>query len=350
MIDVSSTAKLVLSALQDNSVPYQPTTALPGTDIPSSPLSWCLAYPGSDFPQLLSILSPNCILLVAYSKSLQFPIQQSAKLLLDLQDLNAKGKICLWKLQNKEGSCYPLAQMRLFLSSCEESAKTQIWTACGLIDKEFKDNTSKYRLGQTLTILSLSSRVKDFLSRAGFGNIKESAIPHGRSLLVIAANDLEAEGSAIKRFPIKVDITAGIIAFRVYFSMNDAVLTTTEPFRTAVLQLIAQLNWLLPVGYYNFASGSHQLQLTLKLHYRCLCLEDLEFSIKAYYDSVVSGYMATVKAVASLYRQSVTERRSESEAYFLHPISDMNRDFSVLLATYRSKISALSDQENTLIE
>jgi hypothetical protein len=38
-----------------------------------------------------------------------------------------------------------------------------------------------------------------------------------------------------------------------------------------------------------------------------------------------------------------------SEAYFLHPISDMSRDFSVLLAAYRSRISTLKDQENTLI-
>jgi len=314
----STAAHRVTSLLHDKAVTYTPISALSASDIPSSCLkNWGVTYPGSasDLPsrQFLT-LENNRATLTVCSRQLEFPRNEGRKVLFQLLDFNTSETQCFWVLEEREERCFPYARMTLILSANEVHAKQQIWLACGLIDRLFREGSRRLRTAQSLTPLEIGRMVKSIFAMKGFTKIKETQIPYGHSVLVIAANELESESSTTKRFPIKVDVT-GILAFRIYFSIRDAAVTATEPFRTAVKQLLPQLNWILPVGYYNYSTQSNQIQLTLKLHYKLLSIEDLETSIQAYYDCVISGYNDTVKAIASLYEQSKRENVEHVDVY-----------------------------------
>ena len=170
--------------------------------------------------------------------------------------------------------------------------------------------------------------MRDFLEATGFKQVKECSIPFGRSYLVVMSSDEEPEESRWKRFPLKIDVT-GILAFRIYFSLDDAAVTGKGRFPAAAIRLLAKLNLILPVGYYNYASGSNQIQLTLKLHYKALSPADLTASIRAYYDAVILYYKGTVASLGTLHRDIEGANKSVSQVtdYYMLVQEDMQGEY-----------------------
>jgi len=317
---VIDTYELVTGVLEAKSVRYKSLSAQL-CEFPCSRLrDRAVVFPGSQSALThvlyVGVLERNVLLIVAYSKYLRCAKEDRPETLQKVLEINQNESGCIWRLEKRNETECLLAEMTLHLSQNPASAKTQLWSACANLDLLFKKNGPNLGKIQLVTATSVVSKVRDFLTKLGFQRIKETQIPNGCSLLVVLSNDELSESSPFRRFPLKVDIT-GILAFRIYFSISDAAVTATEPFRTAVKQLLPQLNWILPVGYYNYSTQSNQIQLTLKLHYKLLPIEDLDTCIKAYYDCVISGYNNTVKAIASLYEQC-QRSKVEVEDVFLY--------------------------------
>jgi hypothetical protein len=215
-----------------------------------------------------------------------------------------------------------------YAEGAEHRSEEVILKGCGTLDVLYKAKASALTPLLLTDSSEVGRKVKDFLEATGFKKVKESAIPSGRSYLVVMSSDEEPEESKWKRFPMKIDVT-GILAFRIYFSLDDAAVTGKGHFLQAAKSLIAKLNAILPVGYYNYASGSNQIQLTLKLHYKTLSAADLSTSIRAYYDACILYYKGTVASLGMLHRdvEKKNESISEITEYFKQVQEDMQGEY-----------------------
>ena len=312
--------------LLDRELPQAPSLRL----LPNT-----FAFPGSrsDFNHVLflSETKPNTLLAVAYSKnSVQTGIGQAEKeaMLLKMLELNAAEPLVVWKLEDRRGSLFPVLEETIMLQGAEHRSQDLIWKGCGTLDVLYKAKVSALTPPLLTDSSEVGRKVKDFLVATGFKKVKESTIPSGWSYLVVMSSDEEPEESKWKRFPMKIDVT-GILAFRIYFSLDDAAVTGKGHFPLPAKALIARLNYILPVGYYNYASSSNQIQLTLKLHYKTLSAVDLSTSIRAYYDACILYYKGTVISLGTLHRDVEMKNRSISEIteYFNQVQEDMQGEY-----------------------
>lgn len=267
-------------------------------------------FPGSrsDFNHVIYLTERSPMLAVAYSKNTVFAAAHQGdteRALANILNVNATEPLAIWKLEDRDGWLYPVLEMSLFQSIyVHSSLQDLIWSACGTLDALYKATL----LSITSVVLAYNStevakQVKAYLQQLGYKKIKESSIPAGISFLVVMSSDEEPEETKWKRFPMKIDVT-GILAFRIYFSLEDAAVTARGHFKNPAKLLIAELNSLLPIGYFNYSSGSDQIQLTLKLHYKTLCTADLAASVKAYYEACVLQYKWTAAALAALHEDA----------------------------------------------
>lgn len=293
---------LIQETLGIHNVHYKqlPTSLLAQT--PSHRLtSGAFVFPGSKFhfnhTIYLSETRGRTLLAVAYSKSTIRAVigKETEQLLLSILNANAMEIVVLWKLEERKDSVFPVLEMALF----PPYTKELIWAACGTLDDRFKATVSS--IAPVLNSTEVAKVVQTFLHNKGFRKVKEASIPAGVSYLVVMLDDQKPEESQWKRFPLKIDIT-DILAFRIYFSLNDAAVTAQGHFRNAAKTLIAELNPKLQVGYFNYSSSSNQIQLTLKLHHHSLTPADLALSVGAYFDTCVLQYQWTVRALAVLHQ------------------------------------------------
>ena len=278
-------------------------------------------FPGSRFEYnhiLFLTEAPRNLLTVAYSKSTVYAtaereVQEVA--LMKLMDANASESLAIWKLEERQGSLMPVLETTLYINTQLPEARLQelIWRNCGNLDTLYKASVAAVSPLPILDTPDVSKKVKNFLVSKGFRKIKESTTPYSTSFLVVMSSDNEPEESKWKRFPLKIDVT-GILAFRIYFSLEDAAVTAKGHFSSSAKYLIAKINQRFAVGYYNYASGSNQIQYTIKLHYKTLAPADITASIKAYYDACVLYYQWTAPALAAMHGDMLETLQSLSES------------------------------------
>lgn len=308
--------------LDNHSVRYK---QLPANYLPQAPSArltlGAFVFPGSksEYNHILYLAEvQRNLLTVAYSKntiyaSAEKEVQETA--LLKLMDANSAESLAIWKLEERQGSLSPVLEMALFPSAKLPEAKLKdlIWRNCGTLDSLYKAGVAAISPLLVLDTPEISKKVKDFLVSIGFRKIKESSIPNGFSFLVVMSSDEEPEESKWKRFPLKIDVT-GILAFRIYFSLEDSAVTAKGHFSNSVKYLIAKINPKFNIGYYNYATGSNQIQFTIKLHYKTLTSADISASLKAYYDTCVLYYQWTVPALAAMYGDMLEVQHSKKES------------------------------------
>lgn len=333
---------LLQAVLDSHHVRYKRFSQADPLQTPSSRLLRnTFAFPGSksNFNHVLFVaeVRPHVLLAVAYSKN---TVQTSGKeeLLGRLLELNASESTALWKLEERRESVFPVLEMTIWLCGGEGRKEDLVWKGCGGLDVLYKSKVATLTPMLLLDTNEVGRKVRDFLEATGFKKVKESSIPFGRSYLVVMSSDEEPEESRWKRFPLKIDVT-GILVFRIYFSLDDAAVTGKGRFPAAAIHLLARLNSILPVGYFNYSSGSNQIQLTLKLHYKTLSAADLTTSIKAYYDASIVHYKGTVPSLGTLYGDVEGANRSISEitSYFQLVQEDMQGEFHWVRLNYADK-------------
>ena len=305
---------LIQEVLSSHNVRFKQLPASQLSQAPSSRLApGAYLFPGSksQFNQALylSQTTGKTLSAMAYSKATtcaRIGKDMAEQLLLSVLNLNGGETLVLWKLEEREGSMFPMLEMSVF----PRYTKELIWTVCGSLDARFKATVSS--VVPVLSTTEASKAIQVLLLSKDFKQAKETNIPSGVSYLVVLSDDQEPEESRWKRFPLKIDVT-GILAFRIYFSLDDAAVTAQGHFRNAAKALIAELNPRLQVGYFNYSSGSHQIQLTLKLHYHSLSRADLPPSVQAYFEACVLQYQWTARALAVLHQDMQLAHHSLSQ-------------------------------------
>lgn len=257
----------------------------------------------------LSEVGANKLLVVVSSKKFGCALRDRDNLQARALDYNAQEIPYLWKVEERGGRCFPLAELTLYISENTDAVDLQIWSACQAIYTFFNLTVSVLL---PVTISSATEVLKSFLIGKGIGRIDDKETSTGRNLLVVLGIESETENLSHLRFPLSIDISR-LIVFRATFAVKSVRVDVKEPFRSAVLQLASQLNWVLDQGHYDFSFN--QLHLTFKVHYQCLTQKELEDCVGGYYEGLCSAYAATVKAIAKLHQQSLSENTEIEDVF-----------------------------------
>jgi len=271
------------------------------------PLTFALSTPGI----FLTEVGENTLLIVASTKLLGDVVVDRNRLQVKVIECNEQESPYLWKVEESGGKYYPVAETTLYVSGDTEAAQLQIWSACVAIDAFF--NATMPALLPP-NIAGATKVIKRFLTDKGIERVEESKLPAGgQNLLVVLGIGSETENVSFRRFPISIDIVDTLIVFRATFAVNSVRVCVEEPFQGAILQLASQFNWLLDLGHYDFSYN--QLHLTFQLHYPLLTLRELEDCVGSYYEGLCTAYAATVKAIASLYQQTLKEQTEVEDVF-----------------------------------
>ena len=318
-------ADLVLvieEVLRSHNIRIQKTdSATPPTQLPSMRLnpSTTFVFPGSKYKykhdHYLCVTEKN-VLEACYaqdSKMQSLSDEDKTDLLMKVLDVNARETLAIWKVEERPGYCFPVMELTLYIRPEDKNGKKAIWSNCAQTDVHFKTQLPYILASSVSGIPEVGAKLMNFLQNKGFRKIKESTLPSGLSYLVILSSDEEPESCRWKRFPLMIEVT-GCVCFRVFFSLNDAAVVARNAFARDAKVLIAKLNGRFAVGYYNYSSGSNQIQYVLKLHYKTLTKEDFGRSLASYYDTCVVHYKWTVAAFDALHERTINLLESLNES------------------------------------
>jgi len=237
---------------------------------------------------------------IGWAEEVGIGVGEMGERLLKVLDLNANSPLGCWKVLATGGKWHPALEWFLYTKSPLQSL---IWQFVLSLNTQFQQEVPLFLPHWR----QVATKVKEILLSQGFRNIKEAQNPRGISYLVILQDeDLPASWN---KFPLKVEITEKV-TFRLYFSMESAVITAQKAFISACKQLISILNWELEVGFYTYTSLSNQLNFLLQLPYSCISLSDIDAVLLSCYNSCISSYRSTAKALVCLYRNSKNANES----------------------------------------
>jgi hypothetical protein len=233
--------------------------------------------------------------------------------MLKMLELNAAEPLAIWKLEKRGESTVPVLEGTIMLERNEHRSGEMIWQACGTLDALYKSSLSALSSFLFVDSNEMSKTVRDFLQATGFRKVRESSTPSSHFFLVVLSDDKEPNGIRCKCFAMRIEVT-GIVTFRIYFSLDNAVAKAKGNFPVSAIEHLAELNLALPVGYFNYDSRSNQIQLILKLHYKMLSPGDLSASIKTHYEACVYHYLANVSSFVTLYEATEKQNWQISKA------------------------------------
>lgn len=304
----------VTSVLDDKRIRYRRLQPEQLSLSPSPRLqSKCLVL-GFGTPALtiyISEVRENKLLFVAYRKSLRCEVQDEDQLQARVLGSNAEEAVCMWKIELKGGSLFPVAEMMMDVSGDIEAARGQIWEAFTTLDTFFREGESVFGLLQ-LTVPEIAEAIRTLLHKQGFTRFNEKVTAADHNFIFTLANNQDIDNSAISTFPIQITLK-DFITFRAFFAVEGKVILMKIPVKNAIMEIIPHVNWRLGVGHYDCRGN---LSLCVTLPYKRFTMSDLESSLESCLNSLVTGYVSTVETIFSVYQQALNGSNEVQDPFF----------------------------------